>query len=163
MVIWLAHAPTRDGYWKLVLPAFLITGFTFASAAVPLTAQATADAPAPDKGLASSLFQTFTHVGGAIVLAVLVVAFAARDQAAAAAGAGPATAITAGLEVALLIDAALIAAGALIAATLSASPAHAARPSTNAFELAFTTTRRAPHPQATSGAQARAAEKTKRS
>lgn len=101
MVLWLSLAPTDDGYWSALLPAYALAGFTFATAAVPLTAEATVEAPAADKGTASGLFQTSTHVGGAVVLAVLVVVFAA-----------------AGLETALLIDAAVLAAGAVIAAAL---------------------------------------------
>ena len=101
MVLWLSLAPTDDGYWSALLPAYALAGFTFATAAVPLTAEATVEAPTADKGTASGLFQTSTHVGGAVVLAVLVVVFAA-----------------AGLETALLIDAAVLAAGAVIAAAL---------------------------------------------
>jgi hypothetical protein len=98
MVIWLSQAPAEDGYWAVLKPAYSIAGFTFATAAVPLTAEATAEAAAADKGTAAGLFQTFTHVGGAVVLAVLVVAFAA-----------------AGRETALMLGAALLAAGAVVA------------------------------------------------
>jgi MFS family permease len=66
---------------------FLLVGFA-----------AAAEAAAADKGTAAGLFQTFTHVGGAVVLAGLVVAFAA-----------------AGRETALMLGAALLAAGAVVA------------------------------------------------
>lgn len=101
MVLWISQAPPHDGYWSVLLPAYSIAGFSFAAAAVPLTAEATAEARSADKGTASGLFQTSTHVGGALVLAVLVVAFAA-----------------AGLEVAFLIAAAVLAFGAIIAVAL---------------------------------------------
>jgi hypothetical protein len=78
---------------------------------------ATADAPRADKGVAAGLFQTFTHVGGAIVLAVLIVAFAARSHSAAASGASLGAATAAGIHTALVVDAALLAAGALVGAT----------------------------------------------
>jgi predicted MFS family arabinose efflux permease len=62
-LLWLAHG---GGYVGTVLPAFLVGGMTFATAAVPLTAEAV-DGP-DDKGTAAGLFQTFTHAGGAVVL-----------------------------------------------------------------------------------------------
>lgn len=101
MVVWIALASGSEGYWAGLLPAYAIAGFTFATAAVPLTAEATAEASSAEKGTASGLFQTSTHVGGAVVLAVLVVVFAAS-----------------GLETALLIAAAILAAGAVIAVAL---------------------------------------------
>jgi EmrB/QacA subfamily drug resistance transporter len=66
---WLAEARPGDAYATAILPAFAISGATFATAAVPLTAEAVAG-PA-DKGAAAGLFQTFTHAGGAVVLAAV--------------------------------------------------------------------------------------------
>jgi uncharacterized protein len=65
-----------------VQPATQYAGSTFATAAVPLTAAVVGAAGARERGLAAGLFQTFTHVGGALVLAILVVAAAARAEAA---------------------------------------------------------------------------------
>ena len=61
----------------MVLPAFAVAGMGFAMAAVPLMAEAVAGAEPARKGVAAGLFQTFTHVGGAVVLAALLLAGAA--------------------------------------------------------------------------------------
>jgi predicted phage tail protein len=60
-----------------LLPAYVVSGATFATAAVPLTARAVEGARHGERALAAGLFQTFTHVGGAVVLALLVVCAAA--------------------------------------------------------------------------------------
>jgi hypothetical protein len=60
-----------------MLPAFLIGGFTFACAFVPLTSQGMSGVREGESGLASGLFQTSTHLGGALVLALLATAAAA--------------------------------------------------------------------------------------
>jgi Na+/melibiose symporter-like transporter len=80
VALWLARAPADASYATTLLPAFAIAGLTFATAAVPLTAEAVAEAREADKGVASALFQTSTHVGGAVVLAVLVVSEAAGGR-----------------------------------------------------------------------------------
>jgi hypothetical protein len=56
------------------LPAYLAAGAPFAITAVPLTALAVASVGAGNRALAAGVFQTSTHVGGAAVLAILVVA-----------------------------------------------------------------------------------------
>jgi MFS family permease len=78
---WVA-AGAGSGYWTSLFPAFLVAGCTFATGAVPLTAAVVDEARSAERGLAAGLFQTFTHVGGALVLAVLVVGAAARAEAA---------------------------------------------------------------------------------
>jgi uncharacterized protein YqeY len=77
-----ALAEGGSDYWATLLPAYCVAGCTFATAAVPLTAAVVGAARARERGLAAGLFQTFTHVGGALVLAILVVAAAARTEAA---------------------------------------------------------------------------------
>jgi uncharacterized protein YqeY len=79
---WTAALAGDSGYWPALFPAHLIAGCTFATAAVPLTAAVVDEARSAERGLAAGLFQTFTHVGGAVVLAGLVVAAAARAEAA---------------------------------------------------------------------------------
>jgi hypothetical protein len=75
-----------------------------------------------EKGLASGLFQTSTHLGGAIVLTVLASAAAAKTSAAEEAGRSPAAALTSGFTLGCLIAAALLILGALTATrTLPAS------------------------------------------
>jgi predicted MFS family arabinose efflux permease len=75
----LSRTPEQDGYVTVVLPAFLISGFTFAAAFVPLTAQGMTGVREGEKGLASGLLQTSTHLGGAIVLTVLATAAASAS------------------------------------------------------------------------------------
>ena len=111
----LARVPERDGYVAVVLPAFVVAGFAFATAFVPLTAQGMTGVREGEKGLASGLFQTSTHLGGAIVLALLATAAAARTAAVADAGAPSAAARTSGFAAAFLVAAGILALGALSA------------------------------------------------
>jgi hypothetical protein len=128
--LWLARAPAGSGYAAAMLPAFAIAGFTFATAAVPLTAEAVADAAPAAKGAAAGLFQTCTHAGGAAVLAALVVCAAARSDRAAAGGADATAALLAGYRLAFALTAALLAAGAVVTLALLRRPARASRPAT---------------------------------
>jgi len=97
---WMGIAPGGSGYTTRMLPPFAVAGFSFAVAAVPLTATVVDAAASAERALAAGLFQTFTHVGGAIVLALIVIV----------AGAG-------GLDMGFLAGAAV-----LLAATLTALP-----------------------------------------
>jgi len=110
-----ARVPDHDGYAAVLLPAFLLAGFTFATAFVPLTAQGMTGVREGEKGLASGLFQTSTHLGGAIVLTVLATAAAGRTGSALDAGEAAASALTSGFAAAFLIAAAIVALGALAA------------------------------------------------
>nr|WP_272949191.1 MFS transporter [Kribbella pittospori] len=112
----LSHTPNHNGYAPVLLPAFLIAGFTIAAAFVPLTAQGLTGVREGEKGLASGLFQTSTHLGAAIVLSVLATAATSRTSAAEAAGQTSHAAMTSGFSVAFLIAAALLALGAATAA-----------------------------------------------
>jgi MFS family permease len=116
-MLWLAVA--RDhAYLTALLPAFAVAGFTFATAAVPLTAAAVADARPAEQGAAAGVFQTCTHAGGAAVLAVLVVAAAAWSHRIAGDGAPGADALAAGYRFAFALTAALLLAGAVVTAAL---------------------------------------------
>jgi hypothetical protein len=112
----LARVPPQDGYVGVLLPAFLIAGFSFATAFVALTAQGMTGVREGEKGLASGLFQTSTHLGGAMVLAVLATVAAGRTGGALDAGQADAAALTAGFEAAFLVAAGILAAGAAVAA-----------------------------------------------
>jgi hypothetical protein len=90
---------------------------------VPLTSQGMAGVREGEKGLASGLFQTSTHLGGAVVLAILATAATARTEAARAAGEADATALTSGFAVAFVLAGGILALGALSAFTLLPSPA----------------------------------------
>jgi predicted MFS family arabinose efflux permease len=97
----LAHGMQEGTYTTTFLPAFLISGFGFAAAFVPLAAEAMATADPRDHGIASGLFQTSTHLGGAFVLAALATIAAASTEASPAA---------------FLSGAAILATGTLVAA-----------------------------------------------
>jgi MFS family permease len=61
----------------VLLAVFVVTGFTFASAYVPLVGHGLTGVREGEKGLASGLLQTSTHLGGAVVLALLAAVAAA--------------------------------------------------------------------------------------
>ena len=111
----LSRLPSDGGYLPVLLPAFLVAGFGFAAAYVPLTSQGMTGVRDGEKGLASGLFQTSTHLGGAFVLAVLATAAAARTDAVRGAGAVSAPALTEGFAVAFLIAAGFLLIGAFCA------------------------------------------------
>jgi hypothetical protein len=68
-----------------------------------------------EKGLASGLLQTSTHLGGAIVLTILATAAAGRTEAAEAAGTAARTAFMSGSSIAFLLGAVLLLLGAVAA------------------------------------------------
>jgi EmrB/QacA subfamily drug resistance transporter len=105
----LTRLPADNGYLPVMLPAFVFGGFTFASAYVPLTSQGMTGVRDGESGLASGLFQTSNHLGGALVLALLATAAAAGGF-----GAG------------FLVAAGLLALGA-VAAARTLGPARSAR------------------------------------
>ena len=113
--LFLARVPVDDGYLPVVLPGFVVAGFSFATAFVPLSSQGMTGVREGEKGLASGLFQTSTHLGGALVLAILATAAAARTEAARADGDAAATALTSGFAVAFVLAAGILALGALSA------------------------------------------------
>jgi EmrB/QacA subfamily drug resistance transporter len=112
---YLARVPDEGGYLAVLLPSFLLAGFTFATAFVPLTSQGMTGVREGEKGLASGLFQTSTHLGGAFVLTVLATAAAIRTGAALDAGEPAASALTSGFALAFAIAAGILAIGALTA------------------------------------------------
>ena len=110
-------------YAAALLPVFAVTGLTFATAAVPLMAEAVAGADESEQGAAAGLFQTFTHVGGgAVVLAVLVISAAARADAVRHGGASETAALICGYRLAFLLAAALLVGGAATVAALLSRP-----------------------------------------
>ncbi len=116
--LFLARVPVDDGYLPVVLPGFVVAGFSFATAFVPLASQGVTGVRDGEKGLASGLFQTSTHLGGALVLAILATAAAARTDAARDAGEAGAAALTSGFAVAFVLAAAILALGALSASRM---------------------------------------------
>ena len=127
--LFLSRLPADGGYLPVLLPGFLVAGFGFAAAYVPLTSQGMTGVREGEKGLASGLFQTSTHLGGAFVLAILATAAAARTDAAREAGAVTETALTKGFAVDFLIAAGVLLLGAFCAVrTLPARKLVADRP-----------------------------------
>jgi sugar phosphate permease len=112
---YLARVPDENGYAAVLLPAFLLAGFTFATAFVPLTSQGLTGVREGEKGLASGLLQTSTHLGGAFVLTVLATTAAARTGASLDAGEPAAAALTSGFALAFLVAAGILVLGALAA------------------------------------------------
>jgi MFS transporter len=112
----LATAPADRGYVG-VLPALLLLGVGISLAYVSLTATAGDDVRPGEKGLAYGVFQSATHIGGTITLALVATAAAA-----------PATLAT-GLDAGMLLAAAVAALGALaVVAVGGRHVASAARP-----------------------------------
>lgn len=113
--VWLTQLPLEDGYVPVLLPAFVITGFALANAFVALTTQGMTGVREGEKGLASGLYQTSMHLGGALVLAVLATAAAARTASALHGGEATAAALTTGFGFAFLIAAGILTLSALSA------------------------------------------------
>jgi len=113
--LWLAQLPLRDGYVPVLLPAFLVIGFALANAFVALTTQGMTGVRDGEKGLASGLYQTSMHLGGALVLAVLATVAAARTASALDSGEATAEAITSGFALAFLLAAGILTLSALSA------------------------------------------------
>jgi EmrB/QacA subfamily drug resistance transporter len=127
--VFLSRLPADDGYLPVLLPGFLVAGFGFAAAYVPLTSQGMTGVREGEKGLASGLFQTSTHLGGAFVLAVLATVAAARTEAARETGAVTDAALTEGFAAAFLIAAGILLIGAFCAVrTLPARKVRRDRP-----------------------------------
>jgi EmrB/QacA subfamily drug resistance transporter len=101
----LTQLPGDDGYLPVMLPAFLVAGFSFASAFVTLSSQAMTGVREGEKGLASGLFGTSTHLGGALVLALVATTEAGS-----------------GFPAAYLVAAAILVLGALAAAATLPAP-----------------------------------------
>jgi len=109
----LARLPADGGYGPVLAPAFAVAGFSFATAFVPLTSQGMDGVREGERGLASGLLQTSTHLGGALVLAVLATIAAARTDAARESGEAAAAALTSGFAAAFVAAAGILALGAL--------------------------------------------------
>lgn len=105
----------RAGQPGIFVGVFLVSGFTFAAAFVPLTSQAMTGVGDGEKGLASGLLQTSTHLGGALVLSVLATAAAFRSAAVSRDAVPDASALRSGFSLAFLIGAALLSLGAATA------------------------------------------------
>jgi len=111
--VWLAQLPLENGYVPVLLPAFVVVGFALANAYVALTTQGLTGVRDGEKGLASGLFQTSMHLGGALVLAVMATAAAARTASALGQGEATPAALTSGFTFAFLLAAGFLTLSAL--------------------------------------------------
>ena len=68
---WFLQAGVRPDYPLVMLPSVILIGLAFGLGFASLSVAATAGVANEEQGLASSLFQTFFQVGGAVVLAIV--------------------------------------------------------------------------------------------
>jgi EmrB/QacA subfamily drug resistance transporter len=108
-----------DHYLPSLLPAFAVAGLSFAAAYVPLTQAAIDGLPEAEKGLASGVYQTSTHLGGAVLVAVVATLAVSQSS-------GPRSpeALTDGFAVAFIVGAAVLASAAVASAWLLPSGEH---------------------------------------
>jgi MFS family permease len=124
----LARAPGDGSYAVDLLPGLLLCGLAVTAVHVPLTARAGDEVPAGEKGIAYGVFESATHVGGVIVLALVATATAAVASPQRADREGHAEALASGLQVAWIVVGVVALLGAL--AVLTVAGRHPARTST---------------------------------
>ncbi|BEP60194.1 DHA2 family efflux MFS transporter permease subunit [Variovorax sp. V213] len=119
-----ARAPVNGSFAVDVLPGMLLLGLGAGMALNPLLLAAMSEVSPTESGLASGVVNTAFMMGGALGLAVLASAAAARTASMEAAGAQLALALTGGYNLAFLIGAVFAAVAGLLGAVLlrTASP-----------------------------------------
>ena len=132
-LLWLARAPVHGSFVVDVLPSMLLFGIGGGLAFNPVLMASMSDVEPQDSGLASGITNTAFMMGGALGLAVLASAAAARTHHLAASGASTAAALTGGYQLAFVIGAIFAVCGAAIGAaflrnTTAPAGAHAAKP-----------------------------------
>jgi EmrB/QacA subfamily drug resistance transporter len=116
-LLWFARAPVNGSFVVDVLPAMILVGVGAGLAFNPVLSAAVSDVDPQNAGLASGIANTAFMMGGALGLAVLASAAAARTHALAAGGQGNLAALTGGYHLAFVIGAAF----ALVAAAVGAA------------------------------------------
>lgn len=124
----LGRVPASGSYAADILPALLPLGIGFGLAMPALATLAMSAATPKDSGIASGMFNTMQQIGAAFGLAVLSTLANAHTDALLAGGAGTASALTGGYQLAFRIGACLVAAALLPAAALLRSSAPAQHP-----------------------------------
>ncbi|MFF4407325.1 MFS transporter [Streptomyces sp. NPDC001404] len=124
----LGRVPASGSYAVDILPALLPLGIGFGLAMPALATLAMSAATPKDSGIASGMFNTMQQIGAAFGLAVLSTLANAHTDALLAGGAGTASALTGGYQLAFRIGACLVAAALLPAAALLRSSAPAQHP-----------------------------------
>ena len=134
-LLWFARAPVDGSFVTDVLPAMVLVGIGGGLAFNPVLMAAMSDVEQQDAGLASGIANTAFMMGGALGLAVLASAAAARTRSLADAGHGTLAALTGGYHVAFLIGGLFAVAAAVVGAVfLRDRPAqeHALEPALDA-------------------------------
>jgi MFS family permease len=125
-LLWFARAPVGGSFAIDVLPSMILIGIGGGLAFNPVLMAAMSDVEPRDAGLASGIANTAFMMGGALGLAVLASAAAARTSHLAASGHGTLAALTGGYHLAFVIGAvfalAAAAVGAALLRTRSAAP-----------------------------------------
>ena len=124
-----ARAPVDGSFWVDVFPGMVLLGVGCGVALNPVLLAATSGMDEKDAGLASGVVNTSFMMGGALGLAVLASAAAARTASAQAAGAAEAAALGAGYQLAFAAGALCAMVAAAVAWLLrEAQPARQAAP-----------------------------------
>jgi EmrB/QacA subfamily drug resistance transporter len=127
----LARAPVDGNYLIDILPSTIFFGIGGGITFNPLLLAAMGDATPMEAGLASGVVNTSFMFGGALGLAVLASAAAARTDDLLASGESQAAALTGGYHLAFVIGALFAAAAAVVGGLLlrpAAAPAHGIEP-----------------------------------
>jgi len=115
---WFARAPAEGAFWLDVFPGMVLLGVGAGVAFNPLLLGAMSDAGNEDSGLASGIVNTAFMMGGALGLAILASAAAARTESLNAAGAAAREALNGGYHLAFLCGALAATLAALIGGAL---------------------------------------------
>jgi EmrB/QacA subfamily drug resistance transporter len=117
-LLWLARAPVHGSFIVDVLPSMLLIGIGAGLAFNPVLMAAMSDVEPQDSGLASGIANTAFMMGGALGLAALASAAAARTQNLVATGHDTLAALTGGYHLAFVIGAVFAVGAAAVGATL---------------------------------------------
>ena len=133
-LLWFARAPVHGSFMVDVLPSMILFGIGGGLAFNPVLMAAMSDVEPQDSGLTSGITNTAFMMGGALGLAVLASAAAARTHHLAATGSGTLAALTGGYHLAFVIGALFAVCAAAIGAsflrtrTAGAPAAHGSEP-----------------------------------
>jgi EmrB/QacA subfamily drug resistance transporter len=124
-LLWFARAPVDGHFLQDVLPAMILVGVGGGLAFNPVLMAATSDVEPQEAGLASGIANTAFMMGGALGLAVLASAAAARTRTLTDAGHAAADALVGGYHVAFVVGALFAVGAAAIGAAFLRQPAPA--------------------------------------
>jgi len=116
-LVWFARAPVHGHFLPDILPAMVLIGIGGGLAFNPVLMAAMSDVEPKDAGLASGIANTAFMMGGAVGLAALASAAAARTTHLGASGHGQLAALTGGYHLAFALGAVFAIAAAAVGAT----------------------------------------------